>query len=31
VRGLITDRHPLEAFEELLFAKPRGIKSTLVL
>jgi hypothetical protein len=31
VRGLITDRHPLEAFADLLFAKPQGIKSTLVL
>ena len=31
VRGLITVRHPLEAYADLLFAKPQGIKSILVL
>lgn len=31
LRGLITGRHPLEAFAELLLARPRGIKSILVL
>jgi glucose 1-dehydrogenase len=31
LRGLITGRHPLEAFADLLFAKPQGIKSILVL
>jgi len=31
LRGLITDRHPLEAYADLLFAKPQGIKSIMVL
>jgi glucose 1-dehydrogenase len=31
LRGLITGRHPLEAFADLLLAKPQGIKSILVL
>jgi threonine dehydrogenase-like Zn-dependent dehydrogenase len=31
VRGLITDRHPLEDYAKLLLSKPQGIKSTLVL
>jgi threonine dehydrogenase-like Zn-dependent dehydrogenase len=31
LRGLITGRHPLEAYADLLLSKPRGIKSILVL
>jgi threonine dehydrogenase-like Zn-dependent dehydrogenase len=31
VRGLITGHHPLESYADLLLAKPRGIKSILVL
>jgi threonine dehydrogenase-like Zn-dependent dehydrogenase len=31
LRGLITGRHPLEAYADLLLAKPQGIKSILVL
>ncbi|MBI3854943.1 MAG: glucose 1-dehydrogenase [Planctomycetes bacterium] len=31
LRGLISGRHPLEAYADLLLAKPRGIKSLLVL
>ena len=31
LRGLITGRHPLEAYADLLLAKPKGIKSILVL
>jgi threonine dehydrogenase-like Zn-dependent dehydrogenase len=31
LRGLITGRHPMEAYAELLLEKPKGIKSILVL
>jgi len=31
LRGLITGRHPLESYAELLLEKPQGIKSILVL
>ena len=31
LRGLITGRHPLEAYADLLLAKPKGIKSILAL
>lgn len=31
LRGLITGRHPLDAYADLLLAKPQGIKSILVL
>jgi threonine dehydrogenase-like Zn-dependent dehydrogenase len=31
LRGLITGRHPLESYAELLLGKPQGIKSILVL